>query len=76
MARIKGCLPHEDRLEAVSMACGYWIERMRIDKDKALKTHKESLIDEELRKFMEGTLKSSIHFGGPTTNSPRWSKRR
>jgi len=75
MARIKGCLPHEDRLESVSMGCQYWIERMRIDKDRALKTHKESLIDEELRKFMEGTLRSSIHFGGPINNSPRWTKR-
>lgn len=53
MARVKGCLPHEDRLEAVSMACGYWAERMKIDKDRALGTHKEALLAAELKRFME-----------------------
>lgn len=56
MARIKGCLPHEDRLEAVSMACSYWIERMKLDKDRSLSTHKEALLDAELKKFMENAV--------------------
>lgn len=56
MERLKGCLPHEDRLEAVSMACSYWLERMQIDKDKALENHKSELLDEELRKFMDNAL--------------------
>lgn len=56
MARIKGCLPHEDRLEAVSMACGYWIDRMKLDKDKSLQSHREALLDAELRKFMDNAV--------------------
>jgi hypothetical protein len=56
MARLKGCLANEDRLEAVSMAVGYWTERMARDKDKALDAHKESLLDDELRKFMDNAF--------------------
>lgn len=53
MWREKGALPHEDRLEAVGMACGYWAERMDRDQDKMLKKHKDNLLDAELRRHME-----------------------
>lgn len=66
MARIKGCLPHEDRLEAVSMGCSYWAERMKIDKDRSLATHKEALLDAELKRFMD-------HAVGVTRSSQRIS---
>lgn len=51
MQRMKNCLPNEDRLEAVSMGCSYWLERMSRDKDKALKQHKTALLDKELKRF-------------------------
>jgi hypothetical protein len=51
MSRIKGALPNEDRLEALSMACNYYTERMARDQDKALETHKRSMLDKEIRKF-------------------------
>lgn len=53
MARLKGCLQNEDRLEAVSMACSYWTERMARDKDRALEDHKEEILNRELRRFAE-----------------------
>jgi hypothetical protein len=75
MERLKGCLPHEDRLEAVSMACGYWVDRMKIDKDKALELHKEELVDIELRRFME----NAFFVGNPNAGAPsgyNWRPRR
>jgi hypothetical protein len=54
MERLKGALPHEDRLEAVSMACGYWVERMDRDREKVHKQHQDKLLDAELRKFTRG----------------------
>lgn len=52
MARIKGCLPNDDRVEALSMACAYWTERMNRDQSKALKDHKADLLEQELQKFI------------------------
>lgn len=56
MSRQRGALPNEDRLEAVSMACAYWVERMDRDKDKMHEKHKEEMLDEELKRFMEGSF--------------------
>lgn len=56
MARIRGCLPHEDRVEALSMACAYWTEKMDRDQDKSLQRHKAGLMDAELKKFMDHVL--------------------
>ena len=56
MARLKGCLAHEDRLEAVAMACGYWTERMDRDTEKVLDRHKTELLDAEIHKFMDHVL--------------------
>ena len=64
MARIKGCLAHEDRLEALSMACSYWTERVKIDKDKALVNHKQALLDKELRRFMDHAITLRATSGG------------
>jgi len=53
MARMKGALPHEDRLEAVAMACGYFVDRMARDENKMMEQHKEDLLDQELRTYMD-----------------------
>jgi len=51
--REKGALANEDRLEALSMACAYFVERLSRDRDKTLEKHKGDQIDAELRKFMD-----------------------
>ena len=56
MARMKGCLPHDDRLEAVAGAVSYWTERMARDTEKSLVNHKEKLLDEALRSFGDGYI--------------------
>jgi hypothetical protein len=53
MMRLKGALAHEDRLDALSMACGYFADRMARDEKKAEDAHKASLLDAELKKFMK-----------------------
>ncbi|UOF81181.1 terminase large subunit [Caudoviricetes sp.] len=56
MGREKGLLAHEDRLEALSMACAYHMDRMARDENKAYDDHKAKLLDAELRKFMANAL--------------------
>jgi hypothetical protein len=65
MSRDKGALANEDRLEAVAMACGYWVEKMDRDKDKMHDKHKEELLDQELRGWMD----NAFSFGASNTNS-------
>lgn len=54
LSRDKGALQNDDRIEAVSMACAYWTERMSRDTDAAHKAHQEELKKQALRRFMEG----------------------
>jgi Holliday junction resolvasome RuvABC endonuclease subunit len=49
----KGSLRHDDRLDALSMAVGYYVEQMNRDEVAGEKAHKQDLIDLELRKFMD-----------------------
>lgn len=53
MARLKGVLAHEDRLEALSMAVAYHTARMARDEEKAVKDHKAREVDAELRRFID-----------------------
>ncbi len=56
MSRItfeKGALRHDDRLDALSIACGYWVEQMESHVDKAVADYHDDLIDKELERFME-----------------------
>lgn len=70
MARLKGALPHEDRLEAVAGAVRYWTDRMARDSDKELKRHQDKLLDDELRKFGQG-----IRALNPSDGHLRWRNR-
>lgn len=60
MERERGCLAHEDRLEAVAMAVAYWTERMDRDRDRAVQQTKQKAIMDELRLFK----KSLFHVRG------------
>jgi len=48
----KGSLKHDDRLDALSMAVGYFVEQMNRDDVDGEVAHKESLLDNELEKFI------------------------
>lgn len=49
----KGSLTHDDRIDALEMACNYWLEQMARDADLAIIDRKRELIDNEIDKFME-----------------------
>ncbi len=52
----KGALRHDDRIDVLSMAVGYWVDQMAADVDTEIKVRKDKLLDEELERFMENCL--------------------
>ena len=56
LTRDKGSLIHDDRLDALSMAVGYWVETLDRDIQQAVKDHKADLLKIELDKFMESSI--------------------
>ena len=53
LTKQKGALLHDDAIDALAIACKYWSEAMARDADTALEDHKEQMLKEELKKFME-----------------------
>ena len=49
----KGALRHDDRLDALAIAVGYWVEHMESHTDRALSDYQDEQIDKELEKFVE-----------------------
>lgn len=49
----RGALKHDDRLDALSMAIGYWVENMARDADKGIQMQRDQALEMELRKFIE-----------------------
>jgi hypothetical protein len=59
MSRIttdRGALAQDDRLDVLSMAVSYWVEQMARDVDNAMQDRKETLMRNELQKFMEHSI--------------------
>jgi hypothetical protein len=63
ISRQKDALRHDDRIEAVAMACSYWTERLSRDQDAAHKAHQQALKEKALRDHMNHCLgsKSKAH---------------
>ena len=62
-------MAHDDRLDALAMAVGYWVEQMASTADTEMKARRDELFDRELEKFRTNTLlkKDDIH-----DNSTQW----
>ena len=56
ITRLKGALVHDDRLDVLSMAIGYWSEQMAADRDKMISSEKDQKLKEELQKFMDNAV--------------------
>lgn len=56
LSREKGCLPNDDRVDALAMACGYFVEKMNRDQKKVLDQHKANLLQAELKRYMDTVL--------------------
>jgi hypothetical protein len=57
ITRERGSLAHDDRLESLAMAVGYWVEEMGVDSDTAHDQYQQHISDQELEEFAR-------HFGG------------
>lgn len=53
VTRDRGALSHDDRLDALSMAVGYWVEQMAADAQKEIAYRKSELLDKELDRFLD-----------------------
>lgn len=58
ITRDRGALAHDDRLDALSMAIGYWVQAMAQDIEAQMAVQKAGRIAEELRRFEDSFLKS------------------
>lgn len=71
ITREKGALAHDDRVEAIAGAVGYWVEQMAADQHALAEQHKESLLMEALASFEDGafgsTQRSSLNAFGDIT---------
>lgn len=65
LTRDRGSLLHDDRLDALSIVIHYWIESLARDVEGAAESHRESLLMEELEKFMDGAI-------GSRREEPTW----
>lgn len=52
ITREKGALRHDDRIDVLAMAVGYWVEAMARDEELALEDYKENMIKDALEEFM------------------------
>lgn len=53
---MKGALVHDDRLDVLSMAIGYWTEQLSADRDRLIKTAHNKKLTEALDNFMTHAL--------------------
>lgn len=67
ITRDRGSLMVDDRLDALAMAVGYWVNIMGADREKQISATKQKALDNELKRFM----RHQVNF------SPRrsWSSR-
>jgi len=57
----RGCLRHDDRLDALAIGVGYWVEQMARDEETGENMYKEEMLDQELNHFMETALERGIN---------------
>lgn len=70
ITREKGALRQDDRLDAVAMACEFWVNAMAMDTDRRMQQED----DTRTRKNIEWFLRHAI--GGPAPEEPVWAKAR
>ena len=56
LTRDRGSLNHDDRLDVLSMAVGYFVESAGMEADEAMKRRKDELLDVELKRIEEADL--------------------
>jgi len=67
LTRQKGSLLQDDRLDALCIAVGYWVEQMAVNADLKINDRKNELLEQELESF-----KRSAYKGTFTSAMPSW----
>ena len=65
----RGCLKHDDRLDALAMAVGYFTDQMARDEDMGVNMIKEEALDRELELFMQNSRDPLGRSQGPRDDS-------
>jgi hypothetical protein len=68
ITRDRGAITQDDRLDALAIAVAYWTEQMAQDAENKIKSRKEELMDEELKKLADTYFGNKQHH----RNSPNW----
>lgn len=56
----RGSLLQDDRLDALAIAIGYWVEQMAVNADLKINERKDELMEIELERFKQAAFKTSI----------------
>jgi len=56
ITRLKGALRHDDRLDALSMACQWHVDLMARDTDRQMREHRREVMDLEMEKFLNNAI--------------------
>ena len=60
LTKDRGSLLQDDRLDALAIAIGYWVEQMAVNADLKINERKEELMEIELERFKRAAFKTSI----------------
>jgi len=52
----RGALKHDDRIDALAMAVGYWVENMAQDADRGIAREREDAMQREVEAFLEHAI--------------------
>lgn len=70
ITQTKGCLKHDDRLDALAMGVKYFTEQMARDEDMGIEQVKQDALDKELEKYLSNAVDpTGRRSGGPTKKS-------
>ena len=67
ITRDRGSLVHDDRLDALSIAVGYWTQQMAASADQSMVDRQQELLHQELQEFTD-----SFHKRNNKTSSLTW----
>ena len=60
LTKDRGSLLQDDRLDALAIAIGYWVEQMAVNADLKINERKDELMEIELERFKNAAFKTSI----------------
>jgi hypothetical protein len=70
LTRERGCLVHDDRLDALAMSVGYWATRVGASVDEAIEAERQARADREIEAFLDSW--DRMHGGVAAKKAPRW----